>query len=197
MKVNLQYRYNSHSSTFVQELVQNADDAGATEVKILYDERQNEDAMSCLLDEGMKECQGPAIWAYNNAVFTDQDFENITKLSGATKDLQTNKIGRFGLGFNAVYNITDVPSFVSRQNIVIFDPHTTHLGKNIKNKSKPGIKIDMKKHRRKLKRLGNQFKPYNDVFGCDLRPDASLDSYKSTLFRLPLRTKNQAIRSEI
>ncbi|ELT96105.1 hypothetical protein CAPTEDRAFT_195081 [Capitella teleta] len=180
-----------------KELVQNADDAGATEVKFLYDERQNEDCMTCLIDEGMRECQGPALWAYNNAAFSDEDFENITKLSGATKENQTDKIGRFGLGFNAVYNITDVPSFVSRHNIVIFDPHTTHLGKSIKNKAKPGIKIDMRKHRRKLRRLGNQFKPYNDVFGCDLRPDSRQEDFGGTLFRFPLRTRQQAILSEI
>ena len=77
---------------------------------------------------GMKECQGPALWVYNNAVFSDPDFEAIIKLSGATKSKQTEKIGGFGLGFNAVYNLTDVPSFVSRNFVVIFDPHTTHLG---------------------------------------------------------------------
>ena len=180
-----------------KELVQNADDAGATDVKLLYDERENRDAMSCLIDENMRECQGPALWAYNNAVFTDEDFENITKLAGATKENETDKIGRFGLGFNAVYNITDVPSFVSRHNIVIFDPHTKHLGRSIKNKSKPGIKIDMRKHRKKLKRLGNQFKPYNDIFGCNLRPQAKHDAYNATLFRFPLRTKAQAAVSEI
>ncbi len=180
-----------------KELIQNADDAGATVVKLLYDQRQNEDAKTCLIDEGMRECQGPALWAYNDAVFTDEDFENITKLSGATKEAHTDKIGRFGLGFNAVYNLTDVPSFVSRHNIVIFDPHTTHLGKSIKNKSKPGIKIDVRKHKRKMRRLGNQFKPYNDVFECDLRPEKAEEAYPATLFRFPLRTKNQAIRSEI
>ena len=180
-----------------KELVQNADDAGATEVRILYDERQNREARTCLLDEGMKECQGPAIWAYNNAVFTDEDFENITKLCGATKECQTDKIGRFGLGFNAVYNLTDVPSFVSRNNIAIFDPHTTHLGKSIKNKARPGIKIDMKKHRKRLRRLGNQFQPYNDVFGCDLRAESTHESYNATLFRFPLRTRSQAVKSEI
>ena len=78
----------------------------------------------------MKECQGPALWVYNNAVFSDADFEAIIKLSGATKSKQTEKIGGFGLGFNAVYNLTDVPSFVSRNYVVIFDPHTTHLGKS-------------------------------------------------------------------
>jgi len=104
-------------------------------VRFLYDERTNADSQSCLIDEGMKECHGPAFWVYNNATFTDDDFENITKLNGATKEPQTDKIGRFGLGFNAVYNLTDVPSFVSRHCIVIFDPHTTFLGKSIRNKS--------------------------------------------------------------
>ena len=177
-----------------KELIQNADDAGATEVKFLFDERTNTDALTCLIDEGMRDCHGPALWFYNNSVFSDEDFENIAKLNGATKENQTDKIGRFGLGFNAVYNVTDVPSFVSRHNIVIFDPHTTFLGKSIRNKLKPGLKLDMRRHRRKLRSLGNQFKPFNDIFGCDLRSEVS---YPATLFRLPLRTRSQAARSEI
>jgi len=35
------------------------------------------------------------------------------------------------------------------------------------------------------------------VFGCDLRPSARHDFYAATLFRLPLRTRAQAQRSEI
>ncbi len=42
--------------------------------------------MKFLIDDGMKECHGPALWVYNNAVFSDKDFENITKLGGATKE---------------------------------------------------------------------------------------------------------------
>ncbi|KAK3746288.1 hypothetical protein QZH41_016543, partial [Actinostola sp. cb2023] len=95
-----------------KELIQNADDAGATEVRFLYDERTNDDAMTHLIDEGMKECQGPALWSYNDAVFTNDDFQNIVKLNAATKEEDTGKIGRFGLGFNSVYNLTDVPSFI-------------------------------------------------------------------------------------
>ena len=112
-----------------KELIQNADDAGATEVRFLYDERTNEDAMTCLIDEGMRECQGPALWVYNDAEFKDEDFENITKLNGGTKEQETEKIGKFGLGFNTVYNLTDVPMFLSRNYFVIFDPNTFYLGK--------------------------------------------------------------------
>ena len=129
----------------LKELLQNADDAGATEVRFLYDERTNVDAMTCLIDEGMKGCQGPALWVYNDAVFKDEDFENIAKLNEATKKRNTEMIGRFGLGFNAVYNLTDVPMILSRNYFVIFDPHTSYLGKAIRNKRKPGMKINLNK----------------------------------------------------
>ena len=180
-----------------KELIQNADDAGATEVRFLYDERTNEDAMTCLIDEGMKECQGPALWVYNDAEFRDEDFENITKLNGGTKKQETEKIGKFGLGFNTVYNLTDVPMFLSRNYFVIFDPNTFYLGKAIRKKSKPGIKIDVNKNPEKKRKFRNQFKPFNGIFGCDLHLNKPDNSFPGTLFRFPLRTKEQAIRSEI
>ena len=180
-----------------KELIQNADDAGATEVNFLYDERANEDAMTCLIDDGMSHCQGPALWVYNDAEFQDEDFENITKLSGATKEHDTEKIGKFGLGFNAVYNLTDVPMFVGRNHFVIFDPNTFYLGKAIRNKAKPGMKININKNTKKLRKFRNQFKPFNGIFGCDLHLEKEDNSYKGTLFRFPLRTKEQAMKSEI
>ena len=180
-----------------KELVQNADDAGATEVRFLYDERTNQDAMTCLIDEEMKHCQGPALWAYNDAEFRDEDFTNITKLNGATKEQESEKIGKFGLGFNAVYNLTDVPMFLSRNYFVIFDPHKFYLGKAIRNKSKPGIKINLNKNTKRLRSLSNQFKPFNGIFDCDLHLNKDDYSYPGTLFRFPLRTREQAIKSEI
>ena len=180
-----------------KELVQNADDAGATEVRFLYDERTNQDAMTCLIDEEMKHCQGPALWVYNDAEFRDEDFTNITKLNGATKEQETEKIGKFGLGFNAVYNLTDVPMFLSRNFFVIFDPNKFYLGKAIRNKSKPGIKINLNKNTKRLRSLSNQFKPFNGIFDCDLHLNKDDYSYPGTLFRFPLRTREQAIKSEI
>ena len=180
-----------------KELIQNADDAGATEVRFLYDERTNEDAMTCLIDEGMKECQGPALWVYNDAEFKDEDFQNISKLNDSSKKQETEKIGKFGLGFNTVYNLTDVPMFLSRNYFVIFDPNTFYLGKAITNKSKPGIKIDVNKNPERKRRFRNQFKPFNGIFGCDLRMNKADNSFPGTLFRFPLRTRAQAMRSEI
>ena len=181
----------------LKELIQKADDAGATEVKFLYDKRSNKDAQTCLIDEGMRECQGPALWVYNDAEFRDEDFINITKLNAGTKETETEKIGKFGLGFNAVYNLTDVPMFLSKNYFVIFDPSTLHLGKAIRNKSKPGMKIDVNKNTKRLRNFKNQFKPFNGIFGCDLLLEKEDNSFNGTLFRFPLRTRQQAAKSEI
>ncbi|KAI8499261.1 hypothetical protein Bbelb_230250 [Branchiostoma belcheri] len=174
-----------------KELIQNADDAGATEVKFLVDWRKNEDSREGLIDQGMEMCHGPALWAYNNATFSEEDFKNIQNLGGQTKLEALEKVGRFGVGFNSVYHVTDVPSFVSGSRVVFFDPHATHLSKHIKDKSKPGIGLDLEKNKR-LARFKNQFKPFQGVFGY-----SSSSPYHGTLFRLPLRTPQEAAVSEI
>ncbi|KAJ8303847.1 hypothetical protein KUTeg_017430 [Tegillarca granosa] len=124
-----------------KEIVQNADDAGATEVAFLYDERENKNAGSYLIDPNMAECQGPALWAYNNSIFQESDFKNIIKLGGRTKEADESTIGKFGLGFCSVYNLTDVPSFYSGNSMVIFDPHGNYLGRALKNKENPGLRM--------------------------------------------------------
>ena len=179
-----------------KELIQNADDAGANEVRFLYDERANKDAMSHLFDKEMGECQGPALWVYNDAEFEDEDFVNIKQLNSGTKELHTEKIGKFGLGFNAVYNLTDVPMLLSRHYFVIFDPNNFYLEKAF-GKTTRGVRLDINKKRKKLRKYSGQFKPFNGIFGCDLHLDKDDYSYQGTLFRFPLRTKEQAVRSEI
>ena len=178
-----------------KEMIQNADDAGATEVRFLFDERINKSDEAHLLDEGMKKCQGPALWVYNDGTFSDEDFDNIIKLGAGTKETKELKIGRFGLGFNSVYNITDVPSFVSQKHLAIFDPHRSHIGKCIQN-GQPGIKVDISKNRQTIQMYPDQFGPYQNLYGCDIMSDG-FQGYKGTLLRLPLRTKQQAVVSEI
>jgi sacsin len=150
-----------------------------------------------LFSPGMAECQGPALWAYNNAAFTDEDFENINKLAGETKVEDISKIGRFGLGFNAVYHLTDVPSFISREHLVIFDPNTHHLQRHIKDRSRPGIHINLTTKPESLTRYHDQFRPYNGVFGCNTMQTSDGFYYDGTLFRFPFRTASQARTSDI
>ena len=179
-----------------KELIQNADDAGASEVKFLYDSRKNQESVTTLFDPGMEECQGPALWAYNNAKFTDEDFNNIIRLGSGSKEMKNDKVGRFGLGFNAVYNLTDVPSFVSGNHLVVFDPHTKYLGECLENKNNPGIRLKITK--KKISNFKDQFQPYEGIFGFQPIKDTEKEyNYNGTLFRLPLRTRIQAANSEI
>ena len=177
-----------------KELVQNADDAGAQNVVFIYDERKNEQNKQFLLNENMKSCQGPALWAYNDAYFTDDDFINISKLGSGSKSKDCRKIGKFGLGFNSVYNLTDVPSILSREFLVILDPHMTHLTRSL-TKGQPGMKMNLKKNNALVKRVYDQFHPYTGILGCDFTEhDFNFDG---TLMRLPLRTPVEAEQSEI
>ena len=69
--------------TIIKEMIKNADDTEATEVNILYDARQH--TTEKLLFKGMADSHGPALIVHNNSTFANEDFENITKLAGATK----------------------------------------------------------------------------------------------------------------
>ena len=175
-----------------KELIQNADDAGATEVKFLIDWRDNSSSANNLMNEGMEMCHGPALWAYNNATFSDKDVKNICSIAAASKKDQLDKIGRFGLGFTSVYHITDVPSLVSGPFVLIFDPRTNHLGNRI-NPGRPGVKLDLRKesHQGTLRSYPNQFQPFHGIFNCDL--SQSSKGFDKTLFRLPLRTTKEAL----
>ena len=86
--------------------------------------------------------------------------------------------GRFGLGFNAVYNLTDLPSFVSGDHVVLFDPHARHLPGI--SPAQPGLKISFTRADL-LAQFPDAFRPYLQ-FGCNFR-----SHFPGTLFRLPLR----------
>ncbi|PAA71311.1 hypothetical protein BOX15_Mlig004621g1 [Macrostomum lignano] len=187
-----------------KELLQNADDAGATEVTLLYDCRENSDwrGSESLLDPAMADCQGRALWAFNNATFSDEDFDNILQLSGATKLEKTAKVGRFGLGFNSVYNLTDVPQILSRHRMLILDPHGERRGEGYleavyasHGDRDTGVELDFQAQPSLLDRYANQFAPFAGVSGCNLQADEG--NFAGTLLRLPLRTEAQAAKSKI
>ena len=50
--------------------------------------------------------QGPALYAYNNAMFTPEDWKGIRMLCDSIKVTDPMKVGRFGLGFKSVFHMT-------------------------------------------------------------------------------------------
>ena len=50
--------------------------------------------------------QGPALYAYNDATFSDRDWMGIRMLQDSVKETDALKIGRFGLGFKSVLHLT-------------------------------------------------------------------------------------------
>ncbi len=166
--------------TIIKELIQNADDAGATVMNICFDARTHDVAPKNLFLAGMAESHGPALIVHNNAEFTDEDFQNIQKLAGATKQDQPLKIGKFGVGFCSVYHITDVPSFVSRDYLYIFDPTLKYIKQDVKDSTRTGKKVTFTK---KLVADSKQLLPYEGLYGFNGK-----EPYSGTMFRLPFRT---------
>lgn len=81
-------------SHFIYEILQNAEDAQASEVKfVLYKDRLE------ILHDGRS--------------FNESDVKSITKYAKSTKKNDVNTIGKFGLGFKSVYSVTDEPEIHS------------------------------------------------------------------------------------
>ena len=175
--------------TIIKELLQNADDAGATEMNICYDARYHWVEPHSLFFPGMAGCHGPALVVQNNAMFTQDDFKNITKLAGATKVGKALKIGKFGVGFCSVYHITDVPSFISGQYLYIFDPTLSYLKKEIKNPAKPGKRLS---YTTNFISNSQQLTPYTGLFGFEQR-----HQYEGTMFRFPFRTSPSELSEKV
>ncbi|CAG8459386.1 23598_t:CDS:10, partial [Dentiscutata erythropus] len=185
------------------EFLQNADDAGARKIRFVIDHRkcneltfnlpdQNADKQNSLLSDEMNQWQGPALWIYNDAVFTPHDFVSIKKLGMGGKRDDETKIGRFGIGFNCAYHLTDLPSFVSGEHIVFFDPLQKFLPKTGNPPSSPrGVKLNFIDKDFK-KRFENQASTYVKIFNCEFKK-----KFNGTLFRLPLRTAESELSSQI
>ena len=87
-----------------QEMIQNADDAGATIIQFFVDCRQH--GTSKLVKPELSAFQGPALVSANDAMFSEEDWEGIQSLQQSIKADDPFKVGRFGIGFNSVYHLT-------------------------------------------------------------------------------------------
>lgn len=77
-----------------------------------------------LAAENLASFQGPALLAYNDGkAFSEEDYASISSLGNSVKKDQKGKTGRFGVGFNAAYHLTDLPSFISGRPFLLRSLH--------------------------------------------------------------------------
>ena len=167
-------------SDILKEFVQNADDAQATEIHFILDERNQ----SC--EDEWLSLQGPALLVYNNAEFTEKDLFGIKQLGLGSKSMDPTKTGQYGIGFNCAYHMTDTPAFLTNveergEILVVFDPCLQNIrGANQEN---PG------------KIYGGELRgKYPDVFA--LFNCSQSNRRHGIFFRLPLRTKASEISTK-
>uniref|UniRef100_A0A4W5NX70 Sacsin/Nov domain-containing protein n=1 Tax=Hucho hucho TaxID=62062 RepID=A0A4W5NX70_9TELE len=167
----------------LKELIQNADDAEATEIHFVLDKRNHSTERT--FGERWHPLQGPALCVYNNQVFSEADLRGIQQLGEGGKHNIQGKTGKYGLGFNSVYHLTDCPSILTGDKwLCISDPNLKYVEGG--SQESPGRKYTLKKE------LKNTFM---DVYNTFLPNEFSLE--KGTMFRLPIRTCAMAKTSKI
>lgn len=167
----------------IKEFIQNADDAGSNWVRVVMDWRDHRTGAP--EEEPLADILGPALLIANGSVFSDSNFEAIQRIGESDKRLSAAKTGRFGLGFNTAYNVTDYPSLVSQDRMYCFDPHEGPVAP----KDRAGLGL-------RLAALRRRFPSWHAAFRAGgLKTDAV--SHDGTIFRLPLRSPQRAAMSEI
>src|ERR1044072_3060209 len=89
-----------------------------------------------------------------------------------------------GVGFNSIYHITDFPSFITGNDYVIFDPHERYFN--------GGYQYDFVEEK-----LAEQYPDQLAPFKARPLRISGDEPFKGTVFRYPLRTKEDSIEAEI
>jgi sacsin len=84
----------------LRELCQNADDAGATTIEFVLDTKTH--ITTDILHPDLAEYQGPALLAYSDSMFTEEDFGSLSRIGDSRKASDMSVTGKFGRGFNSV-----------------------------------------------------------------------------------------------
>ncbi|KAI5106774.1 sacsin [Silurus meridionalis] len=143
---------------------------------------------------------GPALYAFNDADFTEEDWEGIQRAGRSIKHDDPTKVGRFGIGFNSVYHVTDLPCVFSSKHLAIFDPQ-----KLMFDDEREGYRwsLDDEEDRKDIVKLKDQFKPFQDIVNLVCNGSCTWDKiinehyFKGTLFRFPLRDEASEISDNL
>ncbi len=88
------------SKNILKELIQNADDAEATEIHFVWDKRKHNTKK--IFGKKWELVQGPALCVYNNRAFSDADLQGIQQLGEGGKHGSLGRTGKYGLGFTCI-----------------------------------------------------------------------------------------------
>jgi sacsin len=168
----------------VKEFLQNADDAGAKGLRVILD--CHDYGRDLPVDSPLRQVLGPALLLANDARFSDDDFNGIRHIGESGKRLTTSKTGRFGVGFNTAYNVTDYPSFLSREWMFCFDPHGDAIAERPEDHGRGFVLSE-------FRTIHPQWLQSFVAAGLD----PASNNHNGTIFRLPLRTPDRARISEI
>ena len=171
----------SNDMDIFKELIQNADDAGASEIHFVLDLRKL--SKNYIFDRNWERLLEPALLVFNDAHFSTTDIEGIQKLGEGSKRNENSKIGKFGVGFNCVYKLTDYPTFLTQVdgrgsgNLCLLDPCCVMTNE--------GCMIDVNAD------LQNNFP---DSFSGFFVGNSSMNALEGkTMLRLPLRKNESAL----
>jgi len=140
-----------------------------------------------LLHAGLAGFQGPSLLAYNNRTFSKKDFRSLSRIGDSEKMSDMSSTGKFGRGFNSVYNFTDNPSILSGSSLLILDPHEAWS----REVGEPGGPMYNFVESCREPEMANQLAAFGRLL-----PDSG-SAFDGTLIRLPLRTAEQAQHSKI
>ncbi|KAG8900745.1 hypothetical protein FRC00_011481 [Tulasnella sp. 408] len=167
----------------LREILQNTDDAGGTIQRFILDTR-DDPISGNLVDDALRQCNGPALLAINDSILSERDWKAITHISKSSKKEDERSTGKYGQGFCTVYHVTDNPHVLSGKKLLILDPNefvSASTGLIWPSSNGTSQEYDRQKYPGHLK-------------GFDCVPGIGDDDYRGTAIRLPLRLSNSNSR---
>lgn len=153
--------------TSLNEFVANAEDCGsASKVTWILDSEKSTFPSKHIFCKELKAWQIPSLYIYNDGVFSDSDFKALVNIGMGSKSEDASKIGKYGLGSLSMYLFTDVPSMISGEYFIIFDPTRKHLPFDSRNRRRQaGMRLPLSQMK---SRFADHLIPFVGIGGYNL-----------------------------